>query len=270
MATLLTSRNNPLIKEIRSLSTQKRKSASGLVLAEGLRVLDEARHAHCDIRVILIREEFGARLEEERALNEWKEDGVRTLRVKHALFNSVSSVINSQGVIAVISVPQLNLEQVRLPSAPLILCACGLQDPGNLGTLIRTAFAAGASLVLTSTDTVSARNPKCIRSSAGAFFRLPVIEQLQPAKIRSFCEFHDIRLLGTNPACGMVYSDADFLKPTAILLGNEGSGITGRAWSDLPQVRIPMAEGAESLNVASAGAILFFEAFRQRAAGGGY
>jgi TrmH family RNA methyltransferase len=160
--------------------------------------------------------------------------------------------------------PLLSLDKWAPSKNDLVLYACGIQDPGNLGTLIRTASAAGVTLAFTSPGTASARNPKAIRASAGMFFRLPVVEHVDiPAFLRC-CKLHAIRAYRTDVRGGTPYTEADFSLPSAILLGNEGSGIVDNALDGIQSLHIPMAEGVESLNVASAGAILLFEAFKQR------
>jgi TrmH family RNA methyltransferase len=161
-------------------------------------------------------------------------------------------------------VPEGDLKSISPVLNPLVLYACGIQDPGNLGTLIRTAAAAGAHMVCTSKGTVSARNPKAVRSSAGAIFHLSIVEHADASEFRRFCEHHTIRLYRTHAREGTHYTEANLKSPCAVLLGNEGSGMDEKEFSDCPTIRIPMAEGIESLNVAIAGAVILFEASRQR------
>jgi TrmH family RNA methyltransferase len=261
----LTSRNNPILKAIRLVSSGSRRAPKELVVAEGIRVLEEVHKCGCPIEAVVVSERFGSAGREDDLLKSWKSHKVRICRADSQLFQSVSDVQKSQGAIALVRMPELSLEKLPPAQKPLVLYACGIQDPGNLGTLIRAAAAAGATLACTSSGTVSARNPKVIRASAGAFFRLPVVEHVAIPAFLHYCDLRKIRAYRTDVREGRPYTEADLASPCAILLGNEGSGIVNGESAGIPSLHIPMAEGVESLNVASAGAILLFEVLRQRA-----
>jgi TrmH family RNA methyltransferase len=177
---------------------------------------------------------------------------------------SLSEVVEPQGVIGLVTVPCLKLADIEIRREALILCLCGLQDPGNLGTLIRTAVAAGVSMVCTTPATVSARNPKAVRSSAGAFFRAKVVERVTPEDILAFCRIHGLTVYRTDAGRGIEYHRADLARPLALLLGNESHGFRDEDWQRMPALRIPLVGGVESLNVGTAGAVILFEALRQR------
>ncbi len=177
---------------------------------------------------------------------------------------SVSGVVTPQGILALVRLPIRTLAGLELCANSLILVASGVQDPGNLGTLIRTAAAAGATLVCTTPGTVSARNPKSVRSSAGAVFHIAILEGVTPSEISDCCGRFGVHLYRTSAKEGLPYFEANFRGSCAFLLGNEGSGIPEAAWASHPSLRIPMSPAVESLNVAAAGAILLFEALRQR------
>lgn len=260
----LTSKHNPLLKNIRLVSSGSHRAPKGLVTAEGVRILEEVERAGCAIEAVLFSEHFGSNTREKSLLDAWSLKHVRLYRTQEKLLASVSSVQTPQGAIALVRFPDLSLKKTALPKNALILCAYGIQDPGNLGTLIRTAAAAGACLVCTIKGTVSARNPKAIRASAGVFFRLPVVERVELSDIRSFCDLHAISLHRTDPRMGTPYTQANLQSPCAILLGNEGEGIAEHEVTGIPAIRIPMIDGVESLNVSIAGAVILFEAFKQR------
>jgi TrmH family RNA methyltransferase len=168
-----------------------------------------------------------------------------------------------QGALALVHVPKVQLPK-ECAQNTTILYACGVQDPGNLGTLIRTAAASGATFVCTSTGTVSARNPKTIRSSAGVFFHHPPVENISTENFVRFCREKSIRIFRTEILHGIPYTVADLASSCAILLGNEGRGVMEDSFAEFPALNIPMENGIESLNVALAGAVLLFEAARQR------
>ncbi len=265
----LSSKDNPLIKMMRLVSIQARRAPSDVVLAEGLRVLEEATKGGCSLEAILISENFGQEPREKSLLNAWIDAGVSIRRATSAVVKGLSGVVTSQGALALVRVPRLALMDVKPPRNPLILCLCGIQDPGNLGTLIRSACAAGATLVCCLAGTVSARNPKALRASAGAFFRIPVVEGLLAADFLEYCRARCISVVKADARGRHPVWSLDFSGPSALLLGNETRGVWNDEWAEIPSVHIPMRAGTESLNVAVAGAILLFEALRQRSTDAG-
>jgi RNA methyltransferase, TrmH family len=260
----LRSKDNPLFKMIRLVSSGARRAPKQLVIAEGIRVLEEVAKADHEIEAVVFSEDFGANPKEKKLLEQWISKKIRVYKTEGKVFQSISTVKTPQGAIALIKVPEITLASVVPSRNALMLCACGVQDPGNLGTLIRTGAAVGIDLMCTTKGTVSARNPKAIRSSAGAFFRVPVVEHAEVSEFRHYCEMHSIRLFSTDPREGVIYTEADLKSPAAIILGNEGAGFSEEAFSAVPALRIPMADEIESLNVAVAGALVLFEASRQR------
>ncbi len=260
----ITSKNNPLLKTIRLVSSGSRRAPKGLVLAEGLRVLEEAERAGCPIEAVVFSGHFGSNARGKKLLDQWESRQVRLYETQEKFLDSVSGVQSPQGAVALVRIADLSLDTTALPEKPLILCAYGIQDPGNLGTLVRTAAAAGACLVCTIKGTVSARNPKAIRSSAGVIFRLPVVEHVDLPDFGGFCNMRSIKLYRTDPRIGVPYMQADLHSPCAIILGNEGGGIEEHELAGIPAIRVPMIDGVESLNVSIAGAVILFEAFRQR------
>jgi TrmH family RNA methyltransferase len=261
---LLTSHDNPLVRTVCQVAAQARRAPADLVLAEGLRVLEEATMAGCSLEAALVSQDFGSSPREKELLLTWSERRVPVRRAAPALLKRLSDVISHQGALALVRVPPSTLASVRQVANPLILCLCGIQDPGNLGTLLRTARATGVPWVCCLEGTVSARNPKVIRASAGAFFSLAVVEDISAGEILDHCHAGSIAMYRADPQRGRSCWEVDFSGPAAIMLGNEAHGILGEAWTGMPSVRVPMAAGVESLNVAAAGAVLLFEALRQR------
>lgn len=180
--------------------------------------------------------------------------------VDAALLAEISGVENDQGVLAVVSIRTL-----ALPLHPsLLLIVDRLQDPGNLGTLLRSAAAAGCDGVLLTPETVDPYNPKTVRSAMGALERIPV-QQLSDAAVLSHCE--GMRLWATAAAGEHAYTSVDFSQPGCIVIGNEGSGVSRRYREAADAaIAIPMARATESLNAAMAATVILFEAQRQRLA----
>lgn len=264
----LSSARNPVLITARLVASRSRRAPPNLVLAEGLRVLEEATASGHPLTAVILSGEFGATAQEQALIQAWSKAGVKIYRAGAKLFGSISSVLEPQGAIALVRIPVTGLADVaRVPEAD-VLCACGLQDPGNLGTLIRTAAAAGSTQFCTTPGTVSPRNPKAVRASAGAFFRLAVSEGVTLAEILAFSRKHKLPIYRTEAHMGQDYFKADLRSPFVLLLGNEAHGFEAEGWSGLPPLKIPMAAGVESLNVAAAGAVILFEALRQRRSAG--
>ena len=146
-----------------------------------------------------------------------------------------------------------------LADAGFVVVAAGLSDPGNLGTILRTAEAAGADAVATTPDTVDVTNPKVVRAAAGAVFLLPIVDQVELGEVRSL----GLRLLGTAAGGGTPYTSADLTGRVAVVVGNEAHGLPDDTPVD-EWISIPHAGRAESLNAAMATAVICFEAMRQR------
>lgn len=261
---VLTRKDSPVLKKIRLVSSQARRAPPELVLAEGVRTLEEAARARWPVEILILSEKFGSSLREMELLSMWESAGIAPIRVSAAILRSVSSVVAPQGALALVRLPFRTLADIHLPKCPFIVAASEIRDPGNLGTLLRTAYAAGAHLFCTLPGTVSARNPKVIRSSAGAFFRMPLVENVSESAFLDLCRNRMLHAYRTSAHGGIEYFSADLFSGCAIILGNEGSGVCESRWQFLPAIHIPMAGGVESLNVAVAGAILMFEAHRQR------
>jgi TrmH family RNA methyltransferase len=269
MASAITSKDHPLARAIRLVAAGSRRAPAELVLAEGVRVLEEATRSGRTLEAVVVTEGFGRLPREQALLEAWAARRARVHTASGRLLRALSEVTTPQGGIALVRVPAPDLAALGPAPLRLVVVACGVQDPGNLGSLVRSARAAGAELVCVTRDGASARSPKAIRGSAGAFFHLPVVESVDPEVLVEFCRRRSLGMVRCDVRGAMPLWEADLRAPTALLVGGEARGFDGAAWLQVPSLVIPMAPGAESLNVAAAGAIVLFEARRQRAAPGG-
>jgi TrmH family RNA methyltransferase len=181
--------------------------------------------------------------------------------VTEEVFQSATLTEHPQGIAALVEAPQFTVEAM-LNGIPLVVIAAGLQDPGNLGTLVRSAEAFGATGMILLPGTVSLWNAKTLRASSGSAFRLPVVT-LTAEDAFATLRGHGVRIFAAVARDGD--SEADLRGPTALLVGNEGSGLPG-AWITQADARvtIPLPGAVESLNAAIAGSVLLYEAMRQR------
>jgi TrmH family RNA methyltransferase len=189
--------------------------------------------------------------------------------VQDGVLARATDTVTPQPVVAVARFADLDLDQALAGLAPpaLVLVLVGINDPGNAGTLLRSAEAAGAEAVVFCDDAVDPYNPKCVRGSAGALFRLRVVRSTSSAAALAALHDHGLRSLGTVAGDGTAYDTVDLTGPTALVLGSEAHGLAPKLQADLDAlVTIPMRGGAESLNVGMAGTIICFEALRQRRA----
>jgi len=255
---VITSRSNARIKQLRAAFAGQARLSGGLVAIEGDNLLNEALRSGMVLKTIFISER--------RELPRSVPKSVEALWLANDIFASVVETQSPQGIAALLVPPVHKLDAV-ISGTPLIVVAAGLQDPGNLGTLIRSAEALGAAGVLFTPGTVSAWNQKALRASAGSVFRTPVVaatlEDLVNLKSRGI----QIAAAVAEDAYKVIPAhEADLTQPTAILIGNEGSGLADELLelADL-FVTIPCPGRVESLNAAIAGSLLLYEAAQQRA-----
>ena len=256
---MITSSHNPKLKQIRALAGRpKERREVGLFLAEGVRLIEDAHAANWPFAYVLFSAETSNR--GRKLVERLNAEGVEVEEVLPDIFRSASETETSQGVIAVLKLPD---SRIPTPdSLTFILIPDQIRDPGNLGTLIRTAAAAGVEAVLIPPETTDPWAPKAVRAGMGAHFRLTV----------QSCQWREIQTLLTGfnvflaDAEGQVSCwGADFKSKTALIVGGEAEGASQPA-RELANVfvNIPMPGKIESLNAGVAGAVLMFEVVRQR------
>ncbi|MBT3322601.1 MAG: RNA methyltransferase [Anaerolineae bacterium] len=252
---MITSPQNPKLKLIRALQGRvKARRKEKAFLVEGVRLLEEAIDAKWDIRFILYDHSLSER--GKKLINSL--DDVEVEEIDSTLINSISDTENSQGIIAV-----LNDSQISIPDSPdFLLILDQIRDPGNLGTLLRTAAAAGVDAVILPPKTTNAFAPKVLRAGMGAHFHLPIISA-------DWDEIKDrvrgLTVLLAEMEGGVNYTEASLKDACALIIGGEAEGASESA-RELAQtsIHIPMPGEMESLNAAVAGVILIFEVVRQR------
>lgn len=266
----LDSADNKTLRQVKRLSqSHPARTKSQETVIEGPHLIEEALAAGLLPRLVVYSPKWVERAEGRSFMGRLQARSVHLFYVTDRLFEEISQVETPQGILAVIPSPQaLNLEQVlaQAPQPLLLPVAVGIQDPGNLGTLMRAALAAGAHALLVGPGTVEPFNPKCIRASAGAAFRLPVVSCV--ADWLAQLKTAGVHVRATSVGRGMPYFEMEWHDSIAILLGNEGSGLPDELLQEAEVVTIPMSPAAESLNVSMAGSILLFHAaFRRQEAG---
>ncbi len=258
----ITSRQNAILKEMRAAFRRAELTETGDVAIEGMKNIEEAIRSGLKFRAVLFSDS-GAR-NAERIVGQLRAN-VEKLLVDDEVFRGVVETESPQGVAALVQLQAFTVQNAIAGDAPLVVVAAGIQDPGNLGTIIRSAEAFGATGVLLAEGTVSRHNNKVVRASAGSVFRMPCVaskfaEMLEPLRK------HGVRLIGTSSHRGKPASETDLRHGLALVIGNEGAGLSPAITKALDEyVSIPHKSGVESLNAGVAASILLYEASRQRA-----
>ena len=256
---IIRSRSNPIVRRLRAL---KEKAGGELMLLEGPKLIEEALASSIGV----VEAAASPRLAGIHAgmVETLRRRGVAVRLVDEGVLASLSELDTSQGILALARRPAF--DEARLyEGTPLVLVAAGIQNPGNLGALLRTAEAAGATGAYLTDGAADPFSWKALRGSMGSAFRLPHRRRLTTADALARLDAHGVRVVAADPRGALPYDEADLRRPVAILLGPEGAGLAPAARSRAAaSVAIPMARGVDSLNVSVAAGVLLFEAARQR------
>ncbi len=259
----LSSPKNPRIRAAAALRDRRARDEAGLTLVDGWRELSRALAGGARVMEAFVDED---RLDAEG------QDAVAQARARGAAIVPVTALVidrlaygdRSEGVVATVRIPDLDPAALDLPADALVVVVEGVEKPGNLGAVMRSADGAGADAVIASDPRTDLFNPNAIRASLGAVFALPVAAG-PGAQVRAVLAARGIRVITARIDAEALYADVDLRGPIAIVLGSEADGLTD-AWSgpDIVPVRLPMLGVADSLNVSIAAAVLLYEARRQR------
>ena len=262
----ITSPQNPRLKSWALLQRDgnARRQRREFVL-EGRRLVGAALEFG-RVKALLYSEKFIARSGEggggeDPVLAEARSRGIECVELSMAAFKKLADVPSPQGVAAVAELPSYGAGHVFRPDA-FVLVAAGVQEPGNLGSMIRTCRAAGATGLVALSPSADVFHPRCVRGSAGAVLALPLLRMTEEEFLEA-ARPAGLRLLAAVPREGIDYRSADWSRPCALVIGSEGAGVSEALSSRSVGVTVPMLEGTESLNAAAAAAVLLFEAMRK-------
>ncbi len=264
---VIASSANKKIKLVASLKQKKHRDAERLFIAEGIRLAEAAVEANWPCRFGLCT---GTAAKNERVqmfLQQLEARQCPVYEVPEDIYNKISDTQQPQGVLLVLENGSSSLSSVISGAgASFILVLDQLQDPGNVGTIIRTADAVGCSGIIVMENSADIYAGKTVRATMGSLFHLPVVTGIGQEELIDFLAQHKISLLATAlDAQAQPYFSLDFTVPVALVLGNEGAGVSPELLDKADQkVFIPMAGRSESLNVATAAAVLLYEGLRQR------
>jgi RNA methyltransferase, TrmH family len=262
-------RHNPLVKELRQAFARAERTEAGDCAIEGLRIAEEAIRSGLKFRAFFFRQSSQSLAE--RLLPQIGSH-VETVILPDNVFDGAVPSETPQGIAALVRLHEFSLDDVleRLHLGPVV-AVVGLQDPGNLGTLLRSAEAFGSAGVVLGEGTVSAFNAKVIRASAGSIFRLPMVVARSVGGIEGVTttlRSQSVRLIATSSHKGTPLNQANLTGPAAVFIGSEGSGLPRTLMAQVDElVAIPHTPQVESLNAGVAGSIVLYEAARQRGMG---
>lgn len=257
------SSSNKIIKEIRSLNKKKNRIKRGLYFIEGIRIVEDAIKSEEDIEYVLYSDKlFDVQMGKE--LLDFIDGKYKTYKVNESLFNDVSDTETPQGILAVIKMKNYSIEDI-FTEKDFIIILDRLQDPGNMGTIIRSADALGATGIIISKGSVDVYNQKVLRSTMGSLFHIPIIHVEDIKETILKLKEKDIKIFATTLNESKYCYDVDFKKNIAVIIGNEGNGVGSDIYNLSDEnIIIPMIGNSESLNVAMASSIIMYEVLRQR------
>ncbi|MFC1452902.1 TrmH family RNA methyltransferase [Verrucomicrobiota bacterium] len=263
-STSISSPVNPRIKRAVKLRQRSHRDELGLMIVEGFREIRRSLdNNHLPVELFYCEELFQGPNDEE-IVRRCGEAGASLYSCTASVFGKIAYRDRPEGLMAVSPQVGTAIEDLQPPPRPLIVVAESIEKPGNLGTVLRSADAAGVYAVIVCDRCTDVNNPNVVRASIGTLFAIPVIETSSPEALE-WLGRHGIRIVAATPHAEKLYTDVDFSEGTAIVLGTEQYGLS-EAWLQGAEtaVKIPMLGQSDSLNVAAAATILLYEAVRQR------
>lgn len=258
---VITSRDNEQIKKIRKLKDKKYRDEMGLYVVEGIKTVNEAIAENADIQTIVICDDSNEQ-EELKQKMLYTVSKFDILYVNESVFEAISHVMHPQGILAVIKKKE-KAEEIKLDEDVIVILD-DIQDPGNLGTIIRTVDSCGLSQIIISKDTADPYSPKVVRSTMSGIFRVNIVESQELTETIKEIKNNGYKIIATTLNTNKTIYDIPY-KKTAIVIGNEANGISKNVLELADEkVKIPMLGKTESLNAAVATGIVLYEAFRKK------
>ena len=262
--TTITSLQNPRVKEAARLRDRRHRDKQGRILIDGARELARAVAAGVRVLEVFVCEPLCTGNQSQRLLASLPGCGAEILQVSEPVFEKLAYGHRAEGVLGVAEMPRPTLAELQLPQRPLVAVLEGVEKPGNVGAVLRSADAAGVSAVIVADPRTDLYNPNAVRASLGTIFTMPVCATTT-AETLEWLRRRQMAMYAARVDASLAYTEADYRGPTAVVLGSEAEGLSP-AWTDddVTPVRLPMLGVADSLNLSATAAVLFYEALRQR------
>ena len=268
----ISSESNDLIKKVKSLKLKKYRELRKIFFVEGARIVKEALVSSAEIKEIIISEKASENEDIAETICMANKLGCDIYTVSETVFKSISETTNPQGILATIKMADYDLEEMIIAKS-IDVCKCDkyfvildeIKDPGNMGTIIRTADAAGFNGVIVSKGCVDVYNSKVLRSTMGSIFHIPINLSQDLSYALKEIKSKNIRVYAAHTKGNLYYYEADMTQSTAIVIGNEAFGISDKTMELADElISIPITGRAESLNASVAAGILMYEPLRQK------
>ncbi|WP_252850916.1 TrmH family RNA methyltransferase [Aeoliella straminimaris] len=261
---MITSRQNPRIKAVSALKNRSNREQQARTVVYGVRESQRALAAGANVVECLWCRDYFRTAEAETVVESLAAAGAESLEVAREAFDKLAYGDRQDGVVSVFETPRRTLAELQLPAQPLVAVLEGVEKPGNLGAVLRSADGAGLDAVVVVDPVIDLFNPNAIRASVAAVFQSSVVVATASEAL-AWLRANELAIWATRPDASQMYWDLDFKQSGAIVLGGEAEGLT-EAWqaSDVTPIALPMHGVADSLNVSVAAAVLFYEARRQR------
>jgi TrmH family RNA methyltransferase len=260
-------RQHPTIRRLRALRHDPAlRREQGVFLAEGVHLAQEALRSAADIELVVFSKRLSERDEGRALLRAVAQRRLSCAEADVALLDSIQDARSPQPILMLVRRPAWPPDAgLGAPGpTPLAVVAVGIQDPGNLGSVLRTADAAGATACFVAEGSADPFHPRAVRATMGSIFRMPVCVDSRPGLVERL-RARGLRLIGTDTMHGVAYHRCDLAGPAAVFFGAEGAGLSPSVRSELDEcIQIPMRDGVDSLSVGAAAAVVLFEAARQR------
>jgi TrmH family RNA methyltransferase len=260
---IISSRQNSLLKERCKLHQKKFREKTGLFLIEGIRLVEEAVRASC-LEEVFVEETLFSSERGQELFRQIEKGSFRHFQIKREILKALAETESPQGIVGVARQEKFSLTDLKIKKG-LILILDGLQDPGNLGTIWRTAWAAGVDALFCLAGTVEPYNSKTIRATMGGVFHVPVVTGVDWFSLRQWCKQERFQFVAGDLQAEQSHFAVKYPERVALLIGNEARGfLTIKPEDAEVRVKIPLRNEAESLNAAVACGILTYEIIRQR------
>jgi len=260
----ITSLQNPRVKQLVKLRDRRPRDEAGVFLIEGYREIRRALEKNIALREFYFSPEWFLGENEPALIEQAAAKGAQVFELSKDAFAKVAYRERPDGLLAVAPQWQRTLTDLALPADPFLLVVEAIEKPGNLGTILRSADAAGCHAVIVCDPVTDVFNPNVVRASTGVLFSVPLVVA-ESTVVHGWLRSIGVRSVATTPGAEKIYSDVDLRGPLAVVMGSEQYGLSEFWLSNADElVRIPMAGQADSLNVAMATIITLFEAVRQR------
>ena len=260
LTSVLTSKQNPTVKQVRKLHRAKERRQQNLLLLEGNNTITAAINSNYPLLTVFCTPNWQEN--HQQLVRKIIEKGQNLQLVSQEVLVTMATTVNPDGVIAIAERQSARTPVVSRTKLGLVVER--LQDPGNLGTIVRTAVATNVDGLWLSQDSVDFDHPKLLRASVGEWFRLPMIATADLTSVVRQHQQHQIQVVATVPNAQKTYWDLDLTRPSLLLLGNESGGLSSQLQTLADEkISIPLYNGVESLNVAIATALILYEAQRQ-------